>query len=92
MIIKIFVMVGGFLTWQDQQVTVGPALVIFVALPVDGFCRTTAVEDFLAVSIGMVAVSAAGCGLGVVGATSTVAGAAGTGFTGNNPGEDLGVA
>ena len=36
------------------------AVVTFVALPVDGFCRTTAVGGFLGVSIGVVAVGAAG--------------------------------
>ena len=41
----------GFLTLVDQRVAVGAALVIFVALPVDGFCRTTAVGGFLGVSM-----------------------------------------
>ena len=68
----------------------GAALVTFVALPVDGFCRTTAVGGFLGVSIGVVAVDAAG-GFSVAGATGSVAGAAGIGFTGNIPGEDSGV-
>ena len=63
-----------------------PAPVIFVALPVDGFCRTTAVGGFLGVSIGLVAAGAAD--VGVAGATGTVAAAAVTGRTGNNPGED----
>ena len=65
--------------------------VTFVALPVDGFCRTTAVGGFLGVSIGLVAVGVAD-GLGVAGATGAVLGAAVTGLTGNNPGEDSGVA
>ena len=67
------------------------ARVTFVALPVDGFCRTTAVGGFLGVSIGVVAVGTAG-GLGVAGATGAAAGAAVIGLTGNNPGEDSGVA
>ena len=67
------------------------APVTFVALPVDGFCRTTAVGGFLGVSIGVVAVGTAG-GLGVAGATGAVPGAAVTGLTGNNPDEDSGVA
>ena len=50
-----------------------------------------AVGGFLGVSIGVVAVGAAG-GLGVAGATGAVAGAASSGLTGNNPGEDSGVA
>ena len=62
-----------------------------MALPVDGFCRPTAVGGFLGVSIGVVAVGTAG-GLGVAGATGTAAGAAVAGPTGNNPGEDSGVA
>ena len=66
--------VGGFLTLVDRRVAVGAAPVTFVALPVDGFCRTTAVGGFLGVSIGLVAVGAAD-GLGVAGAT----GAAGWG-------------
>ena len=70
----------------------GAVPVTFVALPVDGFCRTTAVGGFLGVSIGVVAAGAAGCGLGVAGATGAAAGAAGTGLTGNIPGEDSGVA
>ena len=82
---------GGFLTLVDQWVAVGAVPVTFVALPVDGFCRTTAVGGYLGVSIGLVAVGAAG-GLGVAGATGAVAGAAVTGFTGNNPCEDSGVA
>ena len=65
--------------------------VTFVALPVDGFCRTTAVGGFLGVSISVVAVGTAG-GLGVAGATGAAAGAAVAGLTGNNPGEDSGVA
>ena len=69
----------------------GVAPVIFVALPVDGFCRTTAVGGFLGVSIGLVAAGTAG-GLGVAGATGAAAGAAVAGLTGNNPGEDSGVA
>ena len=60
------------------------------ALPVDGVCRTTA--GFLGEFIGVLAVGTAGCGLGVAGATGTVAGAAGAGLTGNIPGEDSGVA
>ena len=67
------------------------APVTFVALPVDGFCRATAVGSFLGVSIGPVAVGTAG-GLGVAGATGAVPGAAVAGPTGNNPGEDSGVA
>ena len=55
--------------------------VTFVALPVDGFCKTTAVGGFFGVSIGVVAVGAAGCGLGVAGATGAATGAAGTGLT-----------
>ena len=69
----------------------GAVPVTFVALPVDGFCRTTAVGGFLGVSIGLVAVGAAG-GLGVAGATGAAPGAAVTGLTGNNPCEDSGVA
>ena len=65
--------------------------VTFVALPVDGFCRTTAVGGFLGVSVGVAAVGIAG-GLGVAGATGAAAGAAVTGLTGHNPGEDSGVA
>ena len=42
-------------------------------------------------SIGLVAVGAAGCGFGVAGATGAAAWAAGTGLTRNNPGEDSGV-
>ena len=72
--------VGGFLTLVEWQVAAGAALVIFVALPVDGVCRSTA--GFLGVSDGMLAVGTAGCGLGV----------AGVGLTGNIPGEDSGVA
>ena len=70
---------------------VGAAPVTFVALPVDGFCRTTAVGGFLGMSIGLVDAGTAG-GLGVAGATGTVAGATGIGLTGNKPGEDSGVA
>ena len=66
--------------------------VIFVALPVDGFFRITAVGGFPGVSIAVVAVSAASGGLGVAGATSAAAGDTGAGLTGNNPGEDSGVA
>ena len=84
-------LVRGFLTLVDWWVAVGAALVTFEALPVDGFCRTTAVGGFLGVSIGLVAAGAAG-GLGVAGATCAAAGAAGIGLTGNNPGEDSGVA
>ena len=83
--------VGGFLTLVDRRVAAGAAPVIFVALPVDGFCRTTAVGGFLGVSSGLVAVGTAG-GLGVAGATGAAAGAAVTGLTGNNPCEDSGVA
>ena len=61
----------------------GAAPVTFVALPVDGVCRTAA--GFLGVFIGVLAVGTAGCGLGVAGAT-------GAGLTGNIPGEDSGVA
>ena len=82
--------VGGFLTVVEWQVAVGAAPVIFVALPVDGVCRTTA--DFLGVFNGMLAVGTAGCGLGVAGATGAAAGAAGAGLTGNIPGEDSGIA
>ena len=82
--------VGGFLTLVDRQVAVGAVLVTFVALPVDGVCRTPA--DFLGVFNGVLAVGTAGCGLGVAGATGAAAGAAGAGLTGNNPGEDSGVA
>ena len=67
------------------------APVTFVALPVDGFCRTTAVGGFLGVSIGLAVVGTAG-GLGVAGATGAAPGAAVAGPTGNNPGEDSGVA
>ena len=83
--------VGGFLTLVDWQVAAGAALVIFVALPVDGFCRTTAVGGFLGVSIGLVAASAAD-GVGVAGATGAAARFNVTGLTGKNPGEDSGVA
>ena len=69
---------------------VGAVLVTFMALPVDGVCRTPA--DFLGVFNGVLAVGTAGCGLGVAGATGAVAGAAGAGLTGNIPGEDSGVA
>ena len=71
---------------------VGAALVTFLALPVDRFCRTTAVDGFLGVSICVVAVGAGDCGLSVAGATGAVAGTAGTGLTGNIPGEDSGIA
>ena len=64
--------VGGFLTLVDRRVAVRAAPVTFVALPVDGFCRTTAVGGFLGVSIGVVAVGTAG-GLGVAGATGAAA-------------------
>ena len=83
--------VGGFLTLVDRRVAVRAAPVTFVALPVDGFCRTTAVGGFLGVSIGVAAVGTAG-GLGVAGATGAAPGAAVTGPTGTNPGEDSGVA
>ena len=83
--------VGGFLTLVDQRVAVHAAPVTFVALPVDGFCRPTAVGGFLGVSIGVVAAGAAD-GLGVAGATGAVSGAAVAGLTGDNPGEDSGVA
>ena len=69
----------------------GAALVTFLALPMDKFCKTTAVGGFLGVSIGVVAMGAAGCGLSVARATGAMAGAAGTGLTGNIPGEDSGV-
>ena len=82
--------VRGFLTLVDWQVAVGATLVTFVALPVDGVCRTPA--DFLGVFDGVLAVGTAGCGLGVAGATGAVAGTAGAGLTGNNPGEDSGIA
>ena len=82
---------GGFLTLVDQRVAAHTAPVTFVALPVDGFCRITAVGGFLGVSIGVVAVGAAD-GLGVAGATGAAAGAAVAGLTGNNPGEDSGIA
>ena len=68
----------------------GAVPVTFVALPVDGFCRTTAVGGFLGVSIGLVAAGTAS-GLGVAGGTGGAAGVAGAGLTGNNPGEDSGV-
>ena len=68
----------------------GAVLVTFMALPLDGVCRTTA--GFLGVFIGVLAVGTAGCGLGVTGATGTAVGAAGAGLTGNIPGEDSGVA
>ena len=48
--------------------------VTFVVFPVDGLYRTTTVEGFLGVSIGVVAAGTAGCGLGVVGATRAVSG------------------
>ena len=83
--------VRGFLTLVDWRVAVHAAPVMFVALPVDGFCRTTAVGGFLGVSIDLVAVGTAG-GLGVTGATGTAAGAAVTGLTGNNPVGHSGVA
>ena len=57
--------------------------VTFVAHPVDGFCRTTAVGGFLGVSISVVAPGTAGCGCGIAGATGAAAGAAGTDLTGN---------
>ena len=82
--------VGGFLTLVEWQVAAGAVPVTFVALPVDGVCRTTA--GFLGVSIGVLAAGAAGCGLGVAGATGAAAGAGGAGLTGNIPGEDSGVA
>ena len=62
----------------------------FVALPVDGVCRTTA--GFLGVFVGVLAAGTAGCGLGIAGATVAAAGAAGADLTGNIPGEDSGVA
>ena len=62
-----------------------------MALPVDVFCRTTAVGGFLGVSIGVVAAGTAG-GLGVAGATGAAPGAAVAGLTGNNPYEDSDVA
>ena len=62
---------------------VGAVPVTFVALPVDGVCRTPA--DFLGVFDGVLAVGTAGCGLGIAGAT-------GAGLTGNIPDEDSGVA
>ena len=69
----------------------GAAPVTFVALPVDGVCRTTA--GFLGVFNGVLAAGTAGCGLGgVAGVTVAVAGAAGADLTGNIPGEDSGVA
>ena len=70
--------------------TAGTVLVTFVALPVDGVCRTPA--DFLGVFDGVLAVGTAGCGLGVAGATGAAAGPADTGLTGNVPGEGSGVA
>ena len=51
---------GGFLTLVDQRVAAGAVLVTFVALPVDEFCRTTAVGGIIGVSIGLVAVGTAG--------------------------------
>ena len=83
--------VGGFLTLVDRRVAAHAVPVTFVALPVDGFCRTTAVGGFLGVSNGVVAAGTAG-GLGVAGATGAVPVAAVAGPTGNNPGEDSGVA
>ena len=83
--------VGGFLTLVDRRVAARAVPVTFVALPVDGFCRTPAVGGFLGVSIGLVAAGTAG-GLGVAGATGAAPGAAVAGLTGNNPGEDSGVA
>ena len=59
--------------------------VTFVALPVDGFYRTTAVGIFVGVSMGVVAAGTADCGFGVARATSAAAGAAGIGLTGNIP-------
>ena len=56
-----------------------------------GHLSGTAVGCFLGVSIGVVAAGAA-YGLGVAGATGAAAGAVVTGLTGNNPGEDSGVA
>ena len=82
--------VRGFLTLVDWQVAVGAAPVTFVALPVDGVCRTPA--DFLGVFNGVLAVGTAGCGLGIVGATGAVAAAADAGLTGNIQSEDSGVA
>ena len=64
--------VGGFLTLVEWGVAVGAVPVIFVALPVDGVCRTTA--GFLRVFNGMLAVGTAGCGLGVAGAAGAVLG------------------
>ena len=83
--------VGRFPTLVDRQVAVGAIPVIFVALPVDGFYRTTAVSGFLGVSIGQVPVGTAGS-LGVAGPTGAVAGAAGIGLPGNNLSEDSGIA
>ena len=69
----------------------GAVPVIFVALPVDGVCRTTACV--LGVFSGVLAVGTAGCGLGVAaGVTGAVAGAAGAGLTGNILGEGSCVA
>ena len=68
----------------------GVALVTFVALPVDGVCRTTA--GFLGVFDSVLTAGTAGCGLGIAGATVAVAGDAGSGLTGNIPGEDSGIA
>ena len=62
-----------------------------MALPVDGFCRTTAVGGFLGVSFGVVAAGAAD-GLGVAGAAGAAPGAAVAGLTGHNPCEGSGVA
>ena len=62
---------------------VGAALVTFVALPVDGVCRTPA--DFLGVFDGVLAMGTAGCGLGVAGATGAVAGAADAGSHWEHP-------
>ena len=75
--------VGGFLTLVDRRVAARAVPVTFVALPVDGFYRTTAVGGFLGVSIGVVAAGTAG-GLDVAGAMGAVAGAAVTGLTGHN--------
>ena len=83
--------VGGFLTLVDWQVAAGAASVTFMALPVGGFCRTTAVGGFLRVSIGVVAVVTAVCGFSVAGATGAAAGAADAGLTGNIPADHSGV-
>ena len=57
-----------------------------------GWSSAEHLQISLECSMVVLAVGTAGCGLGVAGATGAVAGAAGAGLTGNNPGEDSGVA